>query len=204
MKTNFFLATALAAVISFPAHSMELTPSEQELVDLWTPISDQMKAEGATVGLWVISNPEPNSSPIIMGRSKNLQCVFVIAVRGDNMKFFRRMTEHAGGGERRKAFIQTLIAHEAGHCMQTVTNTLNEATKEKEADVFGVLWTKRFNPQYAEDVRNELTRMRHRFPQEGELYDTWNQIDATEKVDVSNMTVRQLFELAQKIVKETK
>jgi hypothetical protein len=193
MSRRIFL---LACLTACTVHANTVTKDEAQVLDLFVPIFNQLTGAGQTVRINLLApgqTPDLGNTPFAMGRSnRDHACVLVVRVEG--LQSYAMIRSDIDGSEE---FIQGLLAHEAGHCLESRTEDHN-TLGEPRADAFAVLWERRFDPTHAEHFYHSLTKMRRKF--QDPKYPTrylaavWNQALSGAE------TVEQLYSLAQGIV----
>lgn len=189
---------ALFSVTALCAHveATDLTDIETGWLSAATPVLSYAKQQKLPLDVIVQPQPTPGSSPIAMGFVDG-RCKLVLSMRG-NPKADAALRDVPAG--LRGAVIETMTAHEVGHCWRHVHGAWNSlpagfsevpvtddgdaegerlrrdmrATRREEgfADLVGLAWTLRQRPQQYAEVYRWLEQQRRHPGVPGNHHDT--------------------------------
>ena len=172
----FFVATLLAAVSlssSWMAIAADenVSPDEQEVVDLFRPMIRMAEPTGMSIRIVVDSGAARGASPAYMVY-KDGGCSLILALR-DNVNYQAVLATR--GHYSRKAKLHAILGHELGHCFtryfeerdarargQSLPPLTREELHDDEvrADLFSMAWAAVYNPEEFDEVYNYLWELR--------------------------------------------
>lgn len=153
----------------------ELTQDEQEIIDLFLPMTHRVRHAGMTFKVVVVTDDSGDESPVLTSYLFGT-CSLLVQLRGNTLypvligshdPYPRRVKLHA------------ILAHEIGHCFQYTeadrsaivqgkgglnpTDVRSEADRHEEevrADLFALAWAAVYNPREFDAVYGYLRELR--------------------------------------------
>lgn len=164
--------------------AQEMTPREQQVIKLYTPLYKLLQANNIKSEVAVVPNASPNDSPMSMTFKPATQtCMLLIQVRKNKVlpELLRFVKD-----EDEDAVIQAILAHETAHCIQSITkDTAVGIEHETNADKFAIYFTAKFNPTKLEAVTKFFHALRTRIQSSTDsVHDTAAALEAIKLPDV--------------------
>ena len=154
MKSIFSIILLTVVTLFQNAVAAELTDEEKEYIAAFTPIAEIAQDSGISVRVAIIGNYSPKLTKVFM-TYKDGQCVLGLNLRHDRTHF-DPLDVDAPGVDRRQ-MLNTVLAHEMGHCFAAtaakIPNPKKEVSvevhheEERNADLFALAWIAIYNPE---------------------------------------------------------
>jgi hypothetical protein len=188
IATVLFAAIWLTSPMATVAAGENLTPDEQEVIDLFRPMARLAEPTGMTIRVQVDTRSASGPSPAYLAYKSGV-CSLILALR-DNANY--QAVFATRGNYSRKAKLHAMLGHELGHCFtryleerqanasgQSLPPLTREEQRDDEvrADLFALAWAAVNNPQEFDEVYSYLWELRfelsedkaHAFASQAEL-----------------------------------